>query len=96
MRKALLVPEFLNTPRTPIINTLRAPTVAAREGKNQSLALQHTEKTCWCGELFLNTMFISTKIGIYMENIFEVIFDCMLNKECNRLLLNSVLLMPYV
>lgn len=44
MWKALLVPEFLNTPRTPIINTLRAPTVAAREGKNQSLALQHTEK----------------------------------------------------
>lgn len=41
-------------------------------------------------------MLISTKIGIYMENIFGVIFNYTLMKEGNRLLLSSVFLMPYI
>lgn len=44
MWKALLGSEFLNTSRTCIINILGAPTVAAREGENQGLDLQHTEE----------------------------------------------------
>lgn len=75
------MPKFLNTPRIPIMNTLRAPTVPSREGGNQSLGLQHIEKTQWCAKLFLSIRFISTKIGTYTENVFEVIFNCALIKE---------------
>jgi len=40
-------------------------------------------------------MLISTKIGTEISYV-EVIFNCTLIKECNRLLLNTVLLMLFV
>lgn len=56
-----LVPEFLNIPRTPIVNIPWEPTPVVREEDNQSLPLEHIgekkKKKSWCGELFLGTIF---------------------------------------